>query len=87
MKVWHFDSTGDAYDATQCREEIKSGDILVIASEGVVGIADTWPFAITEAHGHLHTVEGDPTTYRDGKFKDAIEHARRNIDAYLKTQH
>lgn len=49
-----FDSSGDAYDATQCDESIKTGDCLVIPSEGVVGIADTWPIALTENPGELH---------------------------------
>lgn len=61
MKVHTFTSTGDAYDETQCNENIANGDILVIESEGVVGIADTWPFAITQALGQLH------------RFKDEID--------------
>src|SRR5690606_2934785 len=31
-----------------------TGDTLVIRSEGVVGLAWTWPVAVTEAHGALH---------------------------------
>lgn len=49
-----FSDTGSAYDACQCRDDIKSGDILIIREEGVIGIAGTWPFAITMAHGNLH---------------------------------
>ena len=58
MHVHYFESTGRAYDATQCDETIRTGDILVIESEGVVGIADTWPFAITAETGKLHEVTG-----------------------------
>ena len=54
MTTHQFDTTGEAYDATQCFEEIKTGDILVIESERVVGIADTWPVAVTKERGHLH---------------------------------
>ena len=54
MSIHKFDSTAEAYDACQCDEDIKRGDLLVIESEGVVGVADTWPYAITEAHGELH---------------------------------
>lgn len=57
MKVHKFDSTGDAYDACQCDEEIKKGDLLVIESEKVIGIADTWPVAVTTESGELHSVE------------------------------
>jgi len=54
MSIHKFESTVDAYNACQCDEGIKQGDLLVIESEGVVGVADTWPYAITEAHGSLH---------------------------------
>ena len=57
MKVHQFDSTSEAYDATQCDESVKDGDILVIKSEKVVGLATTWPFAISKAHGALHALK------------------------------
>lgn len=53
--VWFFESTGAAYDATQTDERINKGDVLVIDSEQVVGIADTWPIAVTIQAGKLHT--------------------------------
>ena len=52
-----FDSTREAYNATQCRDDIKKGDILLIPSEGVVGIADTWPFAVSSKRGELHGID------------------------------
>lgn len=51
-----FTSTGAAYDACQCDENIKTGDTLLIAEERVVGIAHTWPFAVTPECGALHTL-------------------------------
>ena len=54
MAIHQFRSTGDAYDACQCDDTIQDGDTLVIMSEGVVGIADTWPVAVTVAAGKLH---------------------------------
>ena len=54
MSIHKFESTREAYDACQCDEDIKRGDLLVIESEGVVGVADTWPYAITEECGDLH---------------------------------
>lgn len=60
--VHRFDSTGEAYDATQCDENIQRGDILLIESERVVGVADTWPFAVTPTHGHLHALASDASS-------------------------
>lgn len=53
-KIHHFDSTVRAYDATQSDDKIKKGDVLIIESEKVVGLADTWPVAVTEWPGELH---------------------------------
>jgi|TARA_R110002020_G_scaffold261534_2_gene475880 hypothetical protein len=53
-RVWEFEDTGEAYDAVMCDEKIKTGDILVIHDEGVVGIADTWPVAVTKARREFH---------------------------------
>lgn len=57
MTIHHFDSTGQAYDACQCEAEINDGDVLVIESEGVVGLAHCWPVAITKLFGELHTAK------------------------------
>lgn len=54
IRIWAFDDTREAYDACQCREEIASGDLLLILSEGVVAVADTWPVAVTVQGGCLH---------------------------------
>ena len=54
--IHKYSSTGSAYDACQCDESVKTGDILLIESERVVGLAMTWPVAVTEEYGHLHTV-------------------------------
>jgi hypothetical protein len=53
--VHQFFNSRDAYDACQCDETVKNGDTLIIESEGVVGVADTWPIAVTVASGGLHT--------------------------------
>lgn len=96
-QVHYFNSTGEAYDATQCSDEIKDGDVLVIRSEGVVGIADTWPFAVTEAAGNLHsidTVGNDHAAAVDNyahaydaekggsAYTDGVAYARALIHAY-----
>lgn len=59
--IHEFETTGEAYDATQCDDNIADGDVLLIAREGVVAIADTWPLAVTVAAGKLHT-PGDGLT-------------------------
>ena len=51
-----FASTGDAYDASQCDETIKTGDTLIVLAEQVVATATTWPFAVTESCGKLHAL-------------------------------
>lgn len=56
MKVHMFDYSEEAYDETQCNEQISIGDPLVIIDEKIVAVADTWPFAVTKQHGHLHNV-------------------------------
>lgn len=58
MKTHTFRSTGEAYDACQCDENVAKGDLLLIPSEHVIGVADTWPFAVTDICGHLHSCEG-----------------------------
>ncbi|MEV7243950.1 hypothetical protein AB0N92_22265 [Streptomyces sp. NPDC093248] len=78
LMVHKFDSTEDAYNRTQCGDDIRDGDVLVIEREGVVGfLRSAWPAAITEAHGELHTVEGDPRTLDDGQYVASIEAAEQ----------
>ncbi|MFD7661283.1 hypothetical protein [Streptomyces sp. NPDC059788] len=78
-KVWTFYSTGEAYGAVQCRDDIQDGDVLVIEREQVIGIADTWPFALTENHGDLHTLKDhvDPRTLEGGKYASGEALAER----------
>ncbi|MFD9868564.1 hypothetical protein ACFXI8_27345 [Streptomyces niveus] len=77
--VWIFDSTGEAYGAVQCRDDIRDGDVLVVESEQVIGIAHTWPFALTEAHGELQRFRKglDPPTWEDGKHAPGVAVAER----------
>jgi hypothetical protein len=60
IKTHRFDSTGDAYDASQTDESISNGDVLVVESERVVGVlVDAWPVAVTPEHGAFHTFAPD----------------------------
>ncbi len=52
-RVHHFASSLEAYEASLEEGPVRESDLLVIASEGVVGIASTDPIAITTASGAL----------------------------------
>jgi hypothetical protein len=54
MKTHYFNSTDEAYDACQCDENIKKGDLLVVENEEVIGVADTYPVAVTMRRGEFH---------------------------------
>lgn len=54
-RAHHFHSTGEAYDASQVRDSIRDGDVLVVASESVVGVfVGAWPVAVTPTQGEFH---------------------------------
>lgn len=58
--VHTFDSTGEAYDASQTRDDIKDGDVLSVPSEKVVGIlCEAWPVAVTKERGAFHSQNGN----------------------------
>ncbi|MFE5853167.1 hypothetical protein ACFQ61_08095 [Streptomyces sp. NPDC056500] len=76
-KVWPFQSTSDAYDATQCDPRILDGDVLLIENEKVIGIAYTWPFALTAHFGDLHVTTCDELTGRGGKYAASLPVAER----------
>ncbi len=58
-KVHVFASIRDAYDASQCRDEIADGDVLSVPSAGVVAVlVAAWPVAVdTDAPGEFHTLK------------------------------
>ena len=56
QRIHAFATTGNAYDAVQTDEAIATGDTLLVLGEAVVGIAMTWPFAVTAEAGNLHAV-------------------------------
>ena len=78
MNEHTFESTNEAYDMCMCDENIKLGDLLIIPSEKVIGVADTWPVAVTASHGELHIpvdgitvldLEDSMNEYRDKPFE------------------
>ncbi len=50
--VFHFDSSGDAYDECMWNEDIKLGSIIVVAEERIVGVATAYPIAVTQLLNH-----------------------------------
>jgi hypothetical protein len=52
-------TTARAYASCQVDERFQTGDVLVIRDERVVGVADTWPTAITASVGCFHVIKED----------------------------
>ncbi len=78
MTVHYFETTAEAYDACQCDEALLDGDTIVVRGERVVGIVDTWPFAITAERGQLHCAKGFPDYLKLDHLSDAMETAKQN---------
>lgn len=54
-KIHMFEDTGEAYDSSQCWDEIKDGDILSVPNERAVAVLiEAWPVAISENAGNFH---------------------------------
>lgn len=59
-------SSGNVYNESQCSDDIKMGDILVVLDEKVVGfLLSAWPVAVTVDHGAFHCFE-DPSAPATG---------------------
>lgn len=53
--IHEFSDSGEAYDYSQCSDDIEMGDVLVVRDEGVVGfLLSAWPVAVTQNHGKFH---------------------------------
>jgi hypothetical protein len=77
--VHRFYSTREAYDASQTRDSIHDGDLLLVERERVVAFLyrRTWPSAVTVEHGQFHTPKGDPRTLDDGRYVASVEAAEQ----------
>lgn len=67
-----FPSTMAAYGGCQTREDMPTGTIFVVPSEGVVGISWAWPISVSAAHGELHTVDSDPRDWTGSDRNETI---------------
>jgi len=75
--VHEFDSTGEAYDQTQCDDTIHDGDVLAIPSEGVYGfLYQAWPIAVTEQHGDLHSANLEGLLADNPQYVAAADQAK-----------
>lgn len=96
-RVHRFDDTDTAYDITQTEERvhrgIRDGDVLVVESEGVVGVlTNAWPVALTEAHGQFHLMSERYLIreMNDGRFAasaDVAERVAADLGLSLMPQH
>jgi len=59
-----------------CDDIVNLGDLLIIPSENVIGVANVWPFAITENSGALESLETDQS------FKQQLIHCPALLEAY-----
>ena len=61
---------------------IKTGDVLVVLDELVVGLADAWPVAVTVARGELHHLKDDVSLESYGFSKKSIVVAKMAADHF-----
>ncbi len=104
--IHRFESTINAYGMCQIGEYIewdnnkdavithtvRSGDILLIESENVIGIVDMWPMAITSIHGELHKCAAgykldDPNGRNGSLLERIIDEHNRHGDVQLSYEH
>ena len=86
VQVHEFETSGQAYNRVQTEDWIKAGDVLVIPSEKVVGIAfSAWPAAVTKARGHLHGFT-DPTNPPAGESYDTPEEVAAWAEGWAKAR-
>ena len=83
-RVHHFASSAEAYEASLDEGPVREGDVLVIAAEGIVGLASTDPVAVTTASGALKTF---PSMSRDRLLAELVHDAAaigRAVDEALR---
>ncbi|MFE3146613.1 hypothetical protein ACFXJ6_08105 [Streptomyces sp. NPDC059218] len=73
--VHRFDDTTTAYNASQCHDEIKDGDLLVVASERAIAVLmGAYPVALTILNGQFHDgLEESARTIREGRYAASVD--------------
>jgi hypothetical protein len=71
-------TTGEAYGVTQCHDTIRDKCVLILPTEGVVGVmVSAWPTAVTAKTGEFHSLdEAYPFAERHPEYADAFGVAR-----------
>jgi hypothetical protein len=83
-RVFEFKSSPEAYDIALTMTLIRSGDVLCVPSERVVGVfVYAWPVAISKERGTFHyLLNGQKLdTYRNGEFAASAALARKVLKA------
>ena len=76
--VHYFHDDSEAYGASQCRDDIRDGDVLVIESEPIIGIlVEMWPSAVTAETGEFHDMVADFRTFKDGRYAASVDVAEQ----------
>lgn len=79
IQVHHFDNEVEAYDASQCWDEINDGDILHVSS-GVIGILiKAWPTWVRGPEPEeFHRIKDGESweTIEGGKYLPSVELAK-----------
>ncbi|MFI5783952.1 hypothetical protein [Nocardia sp. NPDC051570] len=87
MTIHIFTSTGEAYDHTQWRLDIKNGDILLVPSERIAGWREgAWPVAATDEAGQFHRLKdrvSSEATADDARLLGMAHQAREALRDYL----
>ncbi|WP_371099294.1 hypothetical protein [Streptomyces sanglieri] len=73
--VHRFDDTTAAYNASQCYDEIKDGDVLVVAGERAIAVLmGAYPVALTILNGQFHDgLEESARTIREGRYAASVD--------------
>ncbi|WP_432001586.1 hypothetical protein [Streptomyces sioyaensis] len=80
--VHRFDYSDEAYGASQCRDDIRDGDVLVVASEGIVAILNrAWPAALTARNGELHKLSEPAYEIEGGRYAASVQLAMEHAAA------
>ena len=79
VRVHHFDSTGEAYNASQTHDDIRDGDVLVVRPEGIVGIlVEAWPTVVhftdeRRDSGAFHELKDPKDKLFEERYPEALE--------------
>ncbi|MEU8870481.1 hypothetical protein AB0D24_04810 [Streptomyces javensis] len=80
--VHRFDYSAEAYDAAQCRDDIRDGDVLVVVSDGIVAmLTDAWPGALTARNGELPKFTKPAYEIEGGRYAASVQLAMEQAAA------